>query len=100
MACWKKLGKWLIYSTNHISIKFLEFNFNLSYEYVQIYILQLCITLSLKNHTIQYFIYRHMSTMTKHHFAYNLWDFKWLLLDDKSNPYIDVNQISCKLVTG
>jgi len=28
------------------------------------------------------------------------WDFKWLLLDDKSNPYIDENKISRKLVVG
>jgi hypothetical protein len=57
-----------------ISTKFKEFNFNLSYEYyeyVQIFILHLCITLSLENHTIRYFTYRHTPTMTKHHFAYD-----------------------------
>jgi hypothetical protein len=48
------------------------FGFRISnYEYVQICILHLCITLSLKNHTIQYFTYRHTPTMTKPHFAYD-----------------------------
>jgi hypothetical protein len=47
-----------------------------------------------------YNVCRHMLIMTKHHFAYNLWDFKWLLLDDKSNTYIDVNQLSRKLVVS
>jgi len=39
---------------------------------------------------------RHMLIASKHHFTYNKWDFKWLLLDDKSNPYIKVNQFSRK----
>ncbi len=41
-----------------------------------------------------------MLIVIKHHFVYNQWDFKWLLFDDKANPYIDVNQFNCKLVMG
>jgi hypothetical protein len=54
-----------------LCIKYREVPENLNNEYVQICILHLCITLSLKNHTIRYFTYRHTSTMTKHHFAYD-----------------------------
>jgi hypothetical protein len=43
-------------------------------------------------------VYKYMLIMMKHHFACDQWDFKWLLLDDKSNPYIDLNQFNCKLV--
>ncbi len=80
-----------------------EFIFNLSYEYyeyVQICILHLCITLSLKNHTIRYLhtniCQLRLSTIS----LTTKWDSKWLLLDDKSNPYIDENKISRKLVVG
>jgi len=41
-----------------------------------------------------------MLIATKHHFAYNYWDFICLSLDDKSNPYIDVNQFKRKLVAS
>ncbi len=34
-----------------------------------------------------------MSNAIKHHFTCNEWDFKWLLLDDNSNAYIDVNHL-------
>jgi len=43
---------------------------------------------------------RYMLISIKHHFAYNQWDFKWLLLDDKSNPHIDVDQFNRKLITS
>jgi len=43
-------------------------------------------------------VYRHMLIVIKQHFAYNQWDFKWLLLDVKSNTYIDVNQFNYKLI--
>jgi hypothetical protein len=142
----------LNHTTNHISTKFKEFNFNLSYEYYEydqicivhlritlssfkvftcryfliilqitfplnsrnliliyhmnimntykICILHLCIILSLK--TIQYDILHtdvrqlRLSTIS----LTTKWDSKWLLLDDKSNPYIDENKISHKLVAG
>jgi hypothetical protein len=45
-------------------------------------------------------IYKHMLIGTKHHFACDQWDFKWLLLDGKFNPYKDVNQFSRKLVAS
>jgi hypothetical protein len=45
-------------------------------------------------------VYEHMLIMIKHHFVCNEWEFKWLLLDDKLNPYIDVNQFSRKLITS
>jgi len=41
-----------------------------------------------------------MLIMTKHQFAYDQWDFKWLFLNDKFNPYIDVNQFNRRLVTS
>ncbi len=41
-----------------------------------------------------------MLIVTKHHFACNLWGFRWLFLDHKSNPYIDVNQFSFILVAN
>jgi hypothetical protein len=41
-----------------------------------------------------------MLIITKHHFAYDYWDFIWLFLDDKFNPYINVNQFSHKVVVN
>jgi len=41
-----------------------------------------------------------MLIMTKHQLACDEWDFKCLLFNDKSNPYIDVNQFNHKLVMG
>ncbi len=41
-----------------------------------------------------------MLITTKHHFACNYWDFICLSLDDKSNPYIGVNQFKRKLVAS
>jgi hypothetical protein len=45
-------------------------------------------------------VYKHMLIVVKHHSTCDWWDFRWLLLDDKSNPYIDGNQFSHKLVVG
>jgi hypothetical protein len=36
----------------------------------------------------------------KHYFACNERDFRWLFLDDKFNPHIDVNQFSCRVVVS
>jgi hypothetical protein len=52
------------------------------------------------NQIIIIYVYRHMLIVTKHHFACDYWDFRWLFLDDKSNPYIDVNQFSHRLIAS
>ncbi len=41
-----------------------------------------------------------MLVAIKHQFACDKWEFKCLILDDKLNAYIDINQFSRRLVTS
>ncbi len=45
-------------------------------------------------------VYKCMLIATKHHFVFDYLNFKWLLLDDNSNPYIDANQFSRRVVAS